>query len=110
MTKIGFQDQLSQCRSKVLQNVLSAILSTFIKLPFVIKIFILSIFDRFTQVLLFTCRSLNGVSLSVDPWLGPNILGPPGDAQHRTCGALQFYLLISQKVLKLLCFFSHQGH
>ena len=31
----------------------SAILSTFIKLPFVIKTFVLSIFsDRFTQVLL----------------------------------------------------------
>ena len=42
--------------SKVLQNAprYSAILSTFIKLPFVIKIFVLSIFEwRFTQVLLY---------------------------------------------------------
>ena len=45
---IGFQDQLSQCRSKVLQNAHgehSAILLTFIRLPFVIKAFVLSIFE-----------------------------------------------------------------
>ena len=54
--KIGFQDQLSlnaghkHCR--MLQGEHSAILSTFIKLPFVIKIFVLSILSgRFTQVL-----------------------------------------------------------
>ena len=44
--KIGFQD--AKCRSKVLQNAPrehSAILSTFIKLPFVFKTFILSIFE-----------------------------------------------------------------
>ena len=46
--KIGFQDQLSlggkkYCR--MLQWEHSAILLTFIKLPFVIKIFVLSIFE-----------------------------------------------------------------
>ena len=47
--KIGFQDQLSlnagQKYCKMLQGEHSAILSTFIKLPFVIKIFVLSIFE-----------------------------------------------------------------
>ena len=50
--KIGFQDQLSlragqkYCRMR-------ALLSTFIKLPFVIKVFVLSILSgRFTQVFL----------------------------------------------------------
>ena len=47
--KIGFQDQSSLiCRSKVLQNAPRehyAILSTYIKLPFVIKIFASSIFE-----------------------------------------------------------------
>ena len=47
--KIGFQDQLSlnagqkYCRILPLEH--SAILLTFIKLPFVIKIFVLSIFE-----------------------------------------------------------------
>ena len=39
-TKIGFQDQLSLNAGQY-----SAILSTFIELPFVIKIFVLSIFE-----------------------------------------------------------------
>ena len=49
-TKIGFKDQLSlnvgqkYCRMLPLEH--SAILSTFIKLPFFIKIFVLSIFER----------------------------------------------------------------
>ena len=47
--KIGFQDQLSLNAGKkycrMLQGEHSAIVSTFIKLPFVIKIFVLSIFD-----------------------------------------------------------------
>ena len=48
--KVGFQDQVSlnaghkYCR--MLQGEHSAIRSTFIKLPFVIKIFALSIFER----------------------------------------------------------------
>ena len=48
-TKNGFQDQLSlnagqkYCRMLPLEH--SAILLTFIKLPFVIKIFVLSIFE-----------------------------------------------------------------
>ena len=45
----GFQDQLSlnagQKYCKMLQGEHSAILSTFIKLPFVIKIYVLSIFE-----------------------------------------------------------------
>ena len=59
--KIGFQDQLSlnagQKYCRMLQGDHSAILSTFIKLPFVIKIFILSIFEWpfLTQVLLYMC-------------------------------------------------------
>ena len=47
--QIGFQDQLSlnagQKYCRMLQVGHSAILSTFIKLPFVIKIFVLSIFE-----------------------------------------------------------------
>ena len=47
--KIGFQDQLSlnagQKYCRMLQGKHSAILSTFIKLPFVIKIFVFSIFE-----------------------------------------------------------------
>ena len=63
-TKIGFQDQLSlnagQKYCRMFQGEHSAILLTFIKLPFVIKIFVLFIFEwlfytgcRFTQVLLY---------------------------------------------------------
>ena len=47
-TKIGFQDRIllnaGQKYCRMLQGEHSAILSTFIKLPFVIKIFVLSIF------------------------------------------------------------------
>ena len=47
--KIGFQDQLSlnagQRYCRMLQGEHSAILSTFIKLPFVIKIYVLSILE-----------------------------------------------------------------
>ena len=47
--KIGFQDRLSlnagQKYCRMLQGEHSAILSTLIKLPFVIKIFVLSIFE-----------------------------------------------------------------
>ena len=47
--KIGFQDQLSlnagQKYCRMLQGKHSAILLTFIKLPFVIKTFVLSIFE-----------------------------------------------------------------
>ena len=63
--KIGFQDRLSlnagQTYCRMLQGEHSAILSTFIKLQFVIKIFTLSIFERplktgLTVVLLY-CKS-----------------------------------------------------
>ena len=61
--KIGFQDQLSlnagQKYCRMLQVEHSSILSTFIKLPFVVKIFVLSIFEWpfFTgfTVILFCC-------------------------------------------------------
>ena len=47
--QIGFQDQLlmnaGQKYCRMLQREHSAILSTFIKLPFIIKIFCLSIFE-----------------------------------------------------------------
>ena len=47
--KIGTQDRLSlyagQKYCRMLQGEHSAILSTFIKIPFVIKIFVLSIFE-----------------------------------------------------------------
>ena len=50
-TKFGFQDQLwlnsaGQKYCRMLQGEHSAVLSTFITLPFVIKIFVLSIFER----------------------------------------------------------------
>ena len=49
MTKIGFQDRLllnaGQKYCRMLQEEHSAILSTFIKLPFAIKIFVWSIFE-----------------------------------------------------------------
>ena len=56
--KIGFQDRLSlnagQKYCRMLQGEHSAILSTFIKLPFAIKSFILSILSgRLRQVLLY---------------------------------------------------------
>ena len=57
-TKIGFQDRLSlnagQRYCRMLQGEHSAILSTSIKLPFVIKIFVLSILSgHLRQVLLY---------------------------------------------------------
>ena len=49
MAKIGFQDQLwlnaGQKYCRMLQGEHSAILSAFIKLPFAIKTFVLSIFE-----------------------------------------------------------------
>ena len=60
--KIGFQDQLSlnagQKNCRMLQGEHSAILLTFIKLPFAINIFVLFIFSgRFTQILLYITHS-----------------------------------------------------
>ena len=56
-TRIGFQDQLSlnagQKYCRMLQGGHSSILSTCIKLPFVLKVFVLSI-GRLRQVLLYT--------------------------------------------------------
>ena len=58
-TKNGFQDRLllnaGQKYCRMLQGEHSAILLTSIKLPFAIKIFVLSILSgRFTQVLLYS--------------------------------------------------------
>ena len=59
-TKNGFQDQLSlnvgQKYCRMLQMEHSAILSTFIKLPVVIKLFCLFLSGCFTQVLLYIRR------------------------------------------------------
>ena len=74
--KIGFQDQLSLNAGQKYYRMLqghSAILLTFIKLPFVIKIFVLSIFEwlfytGFTVVcnfLLFVCLFLVDLILYV---------------------------------------------
>ena len=60
---IGFQDQSSlnagQKYCRMLQGEHSAILSTFIKLPFVIEIFVLSIFEwpflLYPEFIIFTC-------------------------------------------------------
>ena len=60
--KIGFQDRflLNACQKycRMLQGEHSAILSTFIKLPFVIKILVLSIFEWQLKTG-FTVRNLN---------------------------------------------------
>ena len=59
--QIGFQDQLwlnaGQKYCRMLQGGHSSILLTFIKLPFVIKIFVLSIFERrfYTGFTVFAC-------------------------------------------------------
>ena len=49
-SEIGFQDPLSlnagQIYRRILQGEHTAILLTFIKLPFIIKIFVLSFFER----------------------------------------------------------------
>ena len=75
--QIGFQDQLSlnagQKYCRMLQGEHSAILSTFIKLSFVIRIFILSIFEwRLYTVLLslsFWCLVMVVWLFLVVPWV-----------------------------------------
>ena len=62
-TKNGFQDRLSlnagQKYCRMLQRKHPSILSTFSKLPVVIKTFVLSICSvRFTQVLLYALRQI----------------------------------------------------
>ena len=53
VNQLSFNAGQKYCR--MLQGEHSAILSTFIKLPFVIEIFVLSTFEcRFTQVLLYS--------------------------------------------------------
>ena len=60
--KIGFQDQLllnaGQKYCRMLQGEHSAILSTFIKLPFVIKIFDLSIYEWLFKLQRFYCKQV----------------------------------------------------
>ena len=71
-TKVGFQDQLSfnagQKYCRMLQGEHSAILSTFIKLPFVIKIFISSIFEWPLKIGFTVC--LTGYQKLGVQWLG----------------------------------------
>ena len=66
--KIGFQDQLSlyagQKHCRMPKGGHSAILSTFIKLPFVIKIFVLSVFEW---------PSYTGSTVYVAPSLSPSL-------------------------------------
>ena len=75
-TKIGFQEQLSlnagQTYRRMLSGEHSAILSTFIKLSFVIKIFVLSIFEwpLKTGFTLYTLWALFLLQLMHDPYLG----------------------------------------
>ena len=70
--KIGFQDQLSlnagQKYCRMLQGEHSAVISTFIKLLFVIKIFVLSIFEwplktGFTVLVLFHCLQVKQAAI-----------------------------------------------
>ena len=60
--KFGFEDQLSlnagQKYCRMLQGEHSAILSTFIKLPFVIKIFVSSIFKWLFYIGLTVCLAI----------------------------------------------------
>ena len=89
-TKNGFQDQISlnagQKYCRKLQEKHSAILLTFIKLPFVIKIYVLSIFER----LFYTGFTV--------PWINPwytsdsqiNTLADSGD-QDETSHNVTFY-------------------
>ena len=71
--KIVFQDQLSLNAGQNYCRMHSAILSTFIKLPFVIKIFILSIFEwqfytGFTVYRFLFCIFLSSCRCSPRPW------------------------------------------
>ena len=64
-TKIGFQDAGQKC-CRMLQGEHSAIFSTFIHLPIVIKIFVLSILrGSFTQVLLYLIIELKTVYFAI---------------------------------------------
>ena len=98
--QIGFQDELllnaGQKYCRMLQWEHSALLSTFIKLPFVIKIFVLSIFEwlfytGFT-VLLHSSQCFSG--LNILTWvLEPQntVLDPPRKSSA-SLGALKIYI------------------
>ena len=99
MTKNGFQDQLSlnagqkYCRMLPLEH--SAIVLTCIKLPFVIKIFVLSVFlsGCFTQVLLYyTLQRANNKCADLTAYM------------HRLVWA--FIFCIQQNRFFFVCFFS----
>ena len=66
MPQIGFKDQLSLNASlkfcRMLQGEHSAPFSTFTKLPLVIKIFVLSIFESFTQGFTVCCNRFQNVN------------------------------------------------
>ena len=72
--KVGFQDQLwlnaGQKYCRMLQGDHSAILLTFIKVPFVIKIFVLPIFLRVADLHRFYCILLLHCSFFITLCLG----------------------------------------
>ena len=65
--KIGFQLYAGQKYCRMLQGEHSAILSTFIKLPFVIKILVLSIFEWpfYTEFIVVSIAKKAGLSLAL---------------------------------------------
>ena len=94
--KIGFQDQLSlnagQKYCRMLQGENSAILSTFLKIPFVIKIFVLSFtsghfYTGLTVPLILYLRGyalLDNHSLGAVSWLCGGVVGINFSQEWRT--------------------------
>ena len=102
--KIDFQDQISlnvgQKYCRMLQKEHSAILSTFIKLPFVIKTFVLSILSgRLTQVSLYIqicviMRSFKGTCMKSKKKTGIN--KRCSNKQWSNCGNNSFWYTSNQ--------------
>ena len=94
--KIGFQDQLSlnagQKYCRMLQGENSAILSTFLKIPFVIKIFVLSFLSGHfytgltVQLISYLCGYvlLDNHSLGAVSWLCGGVVGINFSQEWRT--------------------------
>ena len=101
--KIGFQDQLSlnagQKYCRKLQGEHYAIFSTFIKLPFVIKIFVLSIFEWFYCILNSACQSWLLSSAPLVCFCSQKYYGPLSEIRvnfvHKDLLVLILYLLVS---------------